>query len=150
MWPKRKLFQLYVSTPKLLKYLTIMNDAFSKPWTLVGDPWYCVCAMCERGWRHTTQWLVSHLCLIITLNSCVSSLQIQVSYYPPGQYPSSGQQYRVPQPMAHQVSYPAQRTQPMPQPTQQSGRYLLLCCAVVNSIQDRYLHIFLISVFLVH
>ncbi|XP_056292889.1 R3H domain-containing protein 2 isoform X5 [Pseudoliparis swirei] len=47
--------------------------------------------------------------------------QIQVSYYPPGQYPSSGQQYRVPQPMAHQVSYPAQRTQPMPQPTQQSG-----------------------------
>uniref|UniRef100_A0A672GLV3 R3H domain containing 2 n=1 Tax=Salarias fasciatus TaxID=181472 RepID=A0A672GLV3_SALFA len=49
------------------------------------------------------------------------SLQIQVSYYPPGQYPSSGQQYRVPQPMSHQVSYPAQRTQPMPQPTQQSG-----------------------------
>uniref|UniRef100_A0A8C2ZBF6 R3H domain containing 2 n=1 Tax=Cyclopterus lumpus TaxID=8103 RepID=A0A8C2ZBF6_CYCLU len=48
-------------------------------------------------------------------------MQIQVSYYPPGQYPSSGQQYRVPQPMAHQVSYPAQRTQPMPQPTQQSG-----------------------------
>ncbi|XP_035486603.1 R3H domain-containing protein 2 isoform X8 [Scophthalmus maximus] len=46
---------------------------------------------------------------------------IQVSYYPPGQYPSSGQQYRVPQPMSHQVSYPAQRTQPMPQPTQQSG-----------------------------
>ncbi|CAK6952688.1 R3H domain-containing protein 2 isoform X3 [Scomber scombrus] len=47
--------------------------------------------------------------------------QIQVSYYPPGQYPSSGQQYRVSQPMSHQVSYPAQRTQPMPQPTQQSG-----------------------------
>ncbi|XP_028301928.1 R3H domain-containing protein 2 isoform X8 [Gouania willdenowi] len=51
--------------------------------------------------------------------------QIQVSYYPPGQYPTSGQQYRVPQPvpqpMSHQVSYPAQRTQPMPQPTQQSG-----------------------------
>ncbi|XP_057703244.1 R3H domain-containing protein 2 isoform X7 [Corythoichthys intestinalis] len=47
--------------------------------------------------------------------------QIQVSYYPPGQYPSSGQQYRVAQPMSHQVSYPAQRTQPMPQPTQQSG-----------------------------
>ncbi|KAM6947352.1 R3H domain-containing protein 2 isoform 7-T7 [Lycodopsis pacificus] len=47
--------------------------------------------------------------------------QIQVSYYPPGQYPSSGQQYRVPQPMSHQVSYPAQRTQPMPQPAQQSG-----------------------------
>ncbi|XP_033938317.1 R3H domain-containing protein 2 isoform X8 [Pseudochaenichthys georgianus] len=47
--------------------------------------------------------------------------QIQVSYYPPGQYPSSGQQYRVPQPISHQVSYPAQRTQAMPQPTQQSG-----------------------------
>ncbi|XP_069003221.1 R3H domain-containing protein 2 isoform X7 [Embiotoca jacksoni] len=47
--------------------------------------------------------------------------QIQVSYYSPSQYPSSGQQYRVPQPMSHQVSYPAQRTQPMPQPTQQSG-----------------------------
>ncbi|KAF3690074.1 R3H domain-containing protein 2 [Channa argus] len=47
--------------------------------------------------------------------------QIQVSYYSPGQYPSSGQQYRVTQPMSHQVSYPAQRTQPMPQPTQQSG-----------------------------
>ncbi|XP_061793727.1 R3H domain-containing protein 2 isoform X3 [Nerophis lumbriciformis] len=47
--------------------------------------------------------------------------QIQVSYYPPGQYPSSGQQYRVAQPMSHQVSYPAQRTQPMPQPAQQSG-----------------------------
>ncbi|KAL6112238.1 r3hdm2 [Pungitius sinensis] len=47
--------------------------------------------------------------------------QIQVSYYPPGQYPSSSQQYRVSQPMSHQVSYPAQRTQPMPQPTQQSG-----------------------------
>ncbi|KAK2861884.1 hypothetical protein Q5P01_001417 [Channa striata] len=47
--------------------------------------------------------------------------QIQVSYYSTGQYPSSGQQYRVPQPISHQVSYPAQRTQPMPQPTQQSG-----------------------------
>ncbi|XP_041636395.1 R3H domain-containing protein 2 isoform X15 [Cheilinus undulatus] len=47
--------------------------------------------------------------------------QIQVSYYPPGQYPSSGQQYRVPQPISHQVSYPTQRTQPMPQPTQQSA-----------------------------
>uniref|UniRef100_A0AAV2M6G6 R3H domain-containing protein 2 n=1 Tax=Knipowitschia caucasica TaxID=637954 RepID=A0AAV2M6G6_KNICA len=47
--------------------------------------------------------------------------QIQVSYFPPGQYPSSGQQYRVAQPMTHQVSYPAQRPQPMPQPTQPSG-----------------------------
>ncbi|XP_061688686.1 R3H domain-containing protein 2 isoform X3 [Syngnathoides biaculeatus] len=47
--------------------------------------------------------------------------QIQVSYYPPGQYPSTGQQYRVAQPISHQVSYPAQRTQPMPQPAQQSA-----------------------------
>uniref|UniRef100_A0A674BC72 R3H domain containing 2 n=1 Tax=Salmo trutta TaxID=8032 RepID=A0A674BC72_SALTR len=48
--------------------------------------------------------------------------QIHVSYYPPGQYPSTGQQYR-PGPMSHQVSYPAhtQHSQPMPQPTQQSG-----------------------------
>uniref|UniRef100_H2LLL5 R3H domain containing 2 n=1 Tax=Oryzias latipes TaxID=8090 RepID=H2LLL5_ORYLA len=48
-------------------------------------------------------------------------LQIQVSYYPPGQFASTGQQYRVSQPVSHQVSYPAQRSQPMPQPTQQSG-----------------------------
>uniref|UniRef100_A0A8C7ZVG1 R3H domain containing 2 n=1 Tax=Oryzias sinensis TaxID=183150 RepID=A0A8C7ZVG1_9TELE len=47
--------------------------------------------------------------------------QIQVSYYPPGQFASTGQQYRVSQPVSHQVSYPAQRSQPMPQPTQQSG-----------------------------
>ncbi|XP_060775381.1 R3H domain-containing protein 2 isoform X5 [Neoarius graeffei] len=44
--------------------------------------------------------------------------QIQVQYYSAGgQYPSSGQQYRS---MSHQVSYPAQRSQPMPpqaQPT---------------------------------
>uniref|UniRef100_A0A8C6VWC1 R3H domain containing 2 n=1 Tax=Nothobranchius furzeri TaxID=105023 RepID=A0A8C6VWC1_NOTFU len=50
-----------------------------------------------------------------------SPQQIQVSYYPAGQYPGSGQQYRVSQPISHQVSYPAQRTQPMPQPAQQSG-----------------------------
>ncbi|XP_012988374.1 R3H domain-containing protein 2 isoform X2 [Esox lucius] len=55
--------------------------------------------------------------------------QIQVSYYPPGQYPNTGQQYR-PGPMTHQVSYPAQHpahtghSQPMPQPTQQSGQCL--------------------------
>uniref|UniRef100_A0AAY4AYQ3 R3H domain-containing protein 2 n=1 Tax=Denticeps clupeoides TaxID=299321 RepID=A0AAY4AYQ3_9TELE len=47
--------------------------------------------------------------------------QIQVSYYPAGQYPSSGQQYR---PMSHQVSYPPQRSQPMAQPTQQSGQWI--------------------------
>uniref|UniRef100_A0AAY4AV92 R3H domain containing 2 n=1 Tax=Denticeps clupeoides TaxID=299321 RepID=A0AAY4AV92_9TELE len=44
--------------------------------------------------------------------------QVLVSYYPAGQYPSSGQQYR---PMSHQVSYPPQRSQPMAQPTQQSA-----------------------------
>ncbi|XP_076870241.1 R3H domain-containing protein 2 isoform X2 [Brachyhypopomus gauderio] len=38
--------------------------------------------------------------------------QIQVQYYSTaGQYPSSGQQYRS---ISHQVSYPAQRTQPLP------------------------------------
>ncbi|XP_038154451.1 R3H domain-containing protein 2 isoform X4 [Cyprinodon tularosa] len=47
--------------------------------------------------------------------------QIQVSYYPAGQYPNSGQQYRVSQPISHQVSYQPQRTQPMPPPSQQSG-----------------------------
>uniref|UniRef100_A0A4W6EDW2 R3H domain containing 2 n=1 Tax=Lates calcarifer TaxID=8187 RepID=A0A4W6EDW2_LATCA len=60
----------------------------------------------------------------------------QVSYYPPGQYPSSGQQYRVPQPMSHQVSYPAQRTQPMPQPTQQSGQYIVLCLQTMMPSQQ--------------
>ncbi|TVK90447.1 R3H domain-containing protein 2 [Bagarius yarrelli] len=44
--------------------------------------------------------------------------QIQVQYYSTGgQYPSSGQQYRS---MSHQVSYPAQRSQPMP-PAQPSA-----------------------------
>lgn len=65
------------------------------------------------------------LCPILLLFEFVC-FQIQVSYYPPGQYPSSGQQYRVPQSMSHQVSYPAQRTQPIPQPTQQSGQYRVL------------------------
>ncbi|XP_058259148.1 R3H domain-containing protein 2 isoform X3 [Hemibagrus wyckioides] len=45
--------------------------------------------------------------------------QIQVQYYSAGgQYPSSGQQYRS---MSHQVSYPAQRSQPMPPPAQPSA-----------------------------
>ncbi|MGH0189377.1 UNVERIFIED_CONTAM: hypothetical protein FKN15_035208 [Acipenser sinensis] len=44
--------------------------------------------------------------------------QIQVSYYPPGQYPGSSQQYR---PLSHQVSYTSQRPQQMPHPAQQSG-----------------------------
>lgn len=48
--------------------------------------------------------------------------QIQVQYYSAGgQYPSSGQQYRS---MSHQVSYPAQRSQPMPPPAQPSAALL--------------------------
>ncbi|XP_075757916.1 R3H domain-containing protein 2 isoform X5 [Pelodiscus sinensis] len=44
--------------------------------------------------------------------------QIQVSYYPPGQYPNSSQQYR---PLSHPVAYSPQRNQPLPQPSQQPG-----------------------------
>uniref|UniRef100_A0AAR2K595 R3H domain-containing protein n=1 Tax=Pygocentrus nattereri TaxID=42514 RepID=A0AAR2K595_PYGNA len=44
---------------------------------------------------------------------------IQVQYYSAGgQYPSSGQQYRS---ISHQVSYPAQRSQPLPPPAQPSA-----------------------------
>ncbi|XP_041036314.1 R3H domain-containing protein 2 isoform X5 [Carcharodon carcharias] len=42
---------------------------------------------------------------------------IPVSYYPPGQYQSSNQQYR---PLS-QVPYNSQRSQQLPQPTQQTG-----------------------------
>uniref|UniRef100_A0A9J7YXP3 R3H domain containing 2 n=1 Tax=Cyprinus carpio carpio TaxID=630221 RepID=A0A9J7YXP3_CYPCA len=46
--------------------------------------------------------------------------QIQVQYYSTGgQYPNSGQQYRA---ISHQVSYPAQRSQPLPPPPQPSGQ----------------------------
>ncbi|XP_070266021.1 R3H domain-containing protein 2 isoform X16 [Myotis yumanensis] len=44
--------------------------------------------------------------------------QIQVSYYPPGQYPNSNQQYR---PLSHPVAYSPQRGQQLPQPSQQPG-----------------------------
>ncbi|XP_051562018.1 R3H domain-containing protein 2-like isoform X2 [Myxocyprinus asiaticus] len=45
--------------------------------------------------------------------------QIQVQYYSTGgQYPSSGQQYRS---ISHQVSYPTQRSQPLPPPAQPSA-----------------------------
>uniref|UniRef100_A0A8C4YKE0 R3H domain containing 2 n=1 Tax=Gopherus evgoodei TaxID=1825980 RepID=A0A8C4YKE0_9SAUR len=44
--------------------------------------------------------------------------QIQVSYYPPGQYPNSSQQYR---PLSHPVAYSPQRNQQLPQPSQQPG-----------------------------
>uniref|UniRef100_A0A9J7XD36 R3H domain containing 2 n=1 Tax=Cyprinus carpio carpio TaxID=630221 RepID=A0A9J7XD36_CYPCA len=45
--------------------------------------------------------------------------QIQVQYYSTGgQYPNSGQQYRA---ISHQVSYPAQRSQPLPPPPQPSA-----------------------------
>uniref|UniRef100_A0A8D0H452 R3H domain containing 2 n=1 Tax=Sphenodon punctatus TaxID=8508 RepID=A0A8D0H452_SPHPU len=44
--------------------------------------------------------------------------QIQVSYYPPGQYPNSSQQYR---PLSHPVAYNPQRSQQLPQQSQQPG-----------------------------
>ncbi|XP_063476158.1 R3H domain-containing protein 2 isoform X14 [Symphalangus syndactylus] len=44
--------------------------------------------------------------------------QIQVSYYPPGQYTNSNQQYR---PLSHPVAYSPQRGQQLPQPSQQPG-----------------------------
>ncbi|XP_056370920.1 R3H domain-containing protein 2 isoform X2 [Oenanthe melanoleuca] len=44
--------------------------------------------------------------------------QIQVSYFPPGQYPSSSQQYR---PLSHPVAYSSQRPQQLPQQSQQPG-----------------------------
>uniref|UniRef100_A0A9J8C6J0 R3H domain containing 2 n=1 Tax=Cyprinus carpio carpio TaxID=630221 RepID=A0A9J8C6J0_CYPCA len=46
--------------------------------------------------------------------------QIQVQYYSTGgQYPNSGQQFRS---ISHQVSYPTQRSQPLPPPAQPSGQ----------------------------
>ncbi|KAM5289123.1 R3H domain-containing protein 2 isoform 8-T8 [Ctenodactylus gundi] len=44
--------------------------------------------------------------------------QIQVSYYPPGQYSNSNQQYR---PLSHPVAYSSQRGQQLPQTSQQPG-----------------------------
>uniref|UniRef100_A0A8C5PF22 R3H domain containing 2 n=1 Tax=Leptobrachium leishanense TaxID=445787 RepID=A0A8C5PF22_9ANUR len=44
--------------------------------------------------------------------------QIQVSYYPTGQYPNSSQQYR---PLAHPAAYNSQRNQQVTQPSQQPG-----------------------------
>ncbi|XP_067230753.1 R3H domain-containing protein 2 isoform X5 [Chanodichthys erythropterus] len=45
--------------------------------------------------------------------------QIQVQYYSTaGQYPNSGQQYRS---ISHQVSFPTQRSQPLPPPAQPSA-----------------------------
>ncbi|XP_076967263.1 R3H domain-containing protein 2 isoform X19 [Tamandua tetradactyla] len=44
--------------------------------------------------------------------------QIQVSYYPSGQYTNSNQQYR---PLSHPVAYSPQRGQQLPQPSQQPG-----------------------------
>ncbi|XP_066470405.1 R3H domain-containing protein 2 isoform X1 [Tiliqua scincoides] len=44
--------------------------------------------------------------------------QIQVSYYPPGQYPNSSQQYR---PLSHPVAYSPQHSQQLPQQSQQPG-----------------------------
>lgn len=105
-------------------------NVFSMPWKMQGGalvlPLHHMAKMLKTDFKCDS----SFFCCFI---------QIQVSYYPPGQYPSSGQQYRVPQPMSHQVSYPAQRTQPMPQPTQQSGQYIFfLCCTVINSTSILY------------
>ncbi|XP_075301926.1 R3H domain-containing protein 2 isoform X4 [Opisthocomus hoazin] len=44
--------------------------------------------------------------------------QIQVSYYPAGQYPNSSQQYRS---LSHPVAYSSQRPQQLPQQSQQPG-----------------------------
>ncbi|KAG8452522.1 hypothetical protein GDO86_004347 [Hymenochirus boettgeri] len=44
--------------------------------------------------------------------------QIQVSYYPSGQYPNSTQQYR---PLSHPANYNSQRNQQVTQPPQQPG-----------------------------
>ncbi|XP_018425169.1 PREDICTED: R3H domain-containing protein 2 isoform X3 [Nanorana parkeri] len=44
--------------------------------------------------------------------------QIQVSYYPTGQYPNSSQQYR---PLPHTAAYNSQRNQQVTQPPQQPG-----------------------------
>ncbi|XP_073519437.1 R3H domain-containing protein 2 isoform X9 [Phyllobates terribilis] len=44
--------------------------------------------------------------------------QIQVSYYPTGQYPNSSQQYR---PLSHPAAYNSQRNQQVTQPTPQPG-----------------------------
>ncbi|XP_043939561.1 R3H domain-containing protein 2 [Protopterus annectens] len=44
--------------------------------------------------------------------------QLQVSYFPPGQYANTNQQYR---PVSHQVQYSSQRSQTLPQPPQQAG-----------------------------
>ncbi|KAM4795003.1 R3H domain-containing protein 2 [Rhinophrynus dorsalis] len=44
--------------------------------------------------------------------------QIQVSYYPTGQYPNSSQQYR---PLSHPAAYNSQRNQQVTQPSQQPG-----------------------------
>ncbi|XP_072263736.1 R3H domain-containing protein 2 isoform X4 [Pyxicephalus adspersus] len=44
--------------------------------------------------------------------------QIQVSYYPTGQYPNSSQQYR---PLSHPAAYNSQRNQQVTQPPQQPG-----------------------------
>ncbi|XP_056418509.1 R3H domain-containing protein 2 isoform X3 [Hyla sarda] len=44
--------------------------------------------------------------------------QIQVSYYPTGQYPNSSQQYR---PLSHAAAYNSQRNQQVTQPPQQPG-----------------------------
>uniref|UniRef100_A0A9J8C693 R3H domain containing 2 n=1 Tax=Cyprinus carpio carpio TaxID=630221 RepID=A0A9J8C693_CYPCA len=60
--------------------------------------------------------------------------QIQVQYYSTGgQYPNSGQQYRA---ISHQVSYPAQRSQPLPPPPQPSGQCDITSCSSQPAYQS--------------
>ena len=54
--------------------------------------------------------------------------QIQVSYYSPGQYPNSNQQYR---PLSHPVAYSHQRGQQLPQASQQPGKEGRCCKTAV-------------------
>uniref|UniRef100_A0A672KYB7 R3H domain containing 2 n=1 Tax=Sinocyclocheilus grahami TaxID=75366 RepID=A0A672KYB7_SINGR len=60
--------------------------------------------------------------------------QIQVQYYSTGgQYPNSGQQFRS---ISHQVSYPTQRSQPLPPPAQPSGQCDITSCSSQPAYQS--------------
>ncbi|XP_016402073.1 R3H domain-containing protein 2 [Sinocyclocheilus rhinocerous] len=73
----------------------------------------CVC-VCVCGIRGNDMQYVLSSSDFLSLSS-----QIQIQYYSTGgQYPNSGQQYRS---ISHQVSYPAQRSQPLPPPAQPSA-----------------------------
>uniref|UniRef100_A0A8C1L2L4 R3H domain containing 2 n=1 Tax=Cyprinus carpio TaxID=7962 RepID=A0A8C1L2L4_CYPCA len=60
--------------------------------------------------------------------------QIQAQYYSTGgQYPNSGQQFRS---ISHQVSYPTQRSQPLPPPAQPSGQCDITSCSSQPAYQS--------------